>query len=175
MSLSSERIYKRKPSNIVRQQLLQVLLRKYIKKVHFGALTGKQTNEGDQQQQQPQQHESNTTLTKVGNRQLLRIEYYNDIYECLTNYCKLNDTANGRLTKALDRSVTLTSRREFIESIKKKQLNQQKLAQETTSATTATKPIAVATVVDKLPEPVALPKATVNNGNADSDTGAVPR
>lgn len=121
MSLSSEKIYKRKPSIIVRQQLLQVLLRKYIKKVYFGVLIDKKTK------QQQQQANETTTTTKIttnnlGDRQLLRQEYYNDIYECLIN-CKVNKIASVSLTETLDRFTTLTSRREFIESIKKKRSN----------------------------------------------------
>lgn len=133
MSLSSEKIYKRKPSIIVRQQLLQVLLRKYIKKVYFGVLIDKKTKQQQQpQQQQQQQQQTNNHTTStiaesttklVSDRQLLRQEYYNDIYECLINYCKLNNIASARLTETLDRFTTLTSRREFIESIKKKRSN----------------------------------------------------
>lgn len=113
MSLSSERIYKRKPSIIVRQQLLQVLLRKYIKKVYFGVLIEKKAKR--------HKHETN-----YGDRQLLRQEYYNDIYECLINYCKLNSqTSATKPTVNLNRftTTTLTSRHEFIESIKKKRSN----------------------------------------------------
>lgn len=111
MSLSSEKIYKRKPSIIVRQQLLQVLLRKYIKKVYFGVLIDKKFKQ-----------QANTTH-KFGDRQLLRQEYYNDIYECLINYCKVNNIASARLTETLDRFTTLTNRRKFIKSIKKKRSN----------------------------------------------------
>lgn len=121
MSLSSEKIYKRKPSIIVRQQLLQVLLRKYIKKVYFGVLNEKKTKQQQPQHQHQQQPQTNES--KFGDRQLLRQEYYNDIYECLINYCKLNNIASARLTETLDRFTTLTSRREFIESIKKKRSN----------------------------------------------------
>ncbi|XP_031620030.1 inactivation-no-after-potential D protein isoform X2 [Contarinia nasturtii] len=129
MSLSSEKIYKRKPSIIVRQQLLQVLLRKYIKKVYFGVLNEKRTK------QQKQQHQQQTNESKFGDRQLLRQEYYNDIYECLINYCKLNNIASARLTETLDRFTTFTSRREFIESIKKKRTNK---TQKTLLTTTVT-------------------------------------
>lgn len=119
MSLSSEKIYKRKPSIIVRQQLLQVLLRKYIKKVYFGVLIEKKTKQQqEQQQEQPQPQPANTA--QLCDRQLLRQEYYNDIYECLINYCKVNSIASARLTETLDQFTTLTNRREFIESIKKK-------------------------------------------------------
>lgn len=165
MSLSSEKIYKRKPSIIVRQQLLQVLLRKYIKKVYFGVLIDKKAKQQEQQQQQQQQKEqqqkqqankttattitttnNNTTesITYFGDRQLLRQEYYNDIYECLINYCKLNNIASARLTETLDRFTTLTSRRDFIESIKKKRS-------------------------------IKTPKATGKNDCAESDKGDVSR
>lgn len=118
MSLSSEKIYKRKPSIIVRQQLLQVLLRKYIKKVYFGVVIEKKTKQ--QQQQEQQQQPAN--IIQLRDRQLLRQEYYNDIYECLINYCKgnKNNKASARLTETLDQFTTFTNRREFIESIKKK-------------------------------------------------------
>lgn len=119
MSLSSEKIYKRKPSIIVRQQLLQVLLRKYIKKVYFGVVIEKKTKQQQQQQDQQQQPEN---IIQLRDRQLLRQEYYNDIYECLINYCKgnKNNKASARLTETLDQFTTFTNRREFIESIKKK-------------------------------------------------------
>lgn len=103
MSLSSEKIYKRKPSIIVRQQLLHVLLRKYIKKVYCGVVADKNNK------------------SKLTDRQLLRQEYYNDIHECLLNYCQLNNNkVNAKLLKSVDQLTTLTSRRQFIESIKKK-------------------------------------------------------
>lgn len=108
MSLSFEKIYKRKPSIIIRQQLLKILLRKYIKKVYCGILADKK-----------HQSNVNTNKSNIG-RQLLRQEYYNDINECLLNYCQLNKIASAKLLESLDRYTILTNRHQFIESIKKK-------------------------------------------------------
>lgn len=71
MSLSSEKIYKRKPSIIVRQHLLNVLLRKYIKKVYGGVVASDGVKQID-----------------------LRHQYYSDINECLFNYCQLTKHTN---------------------------------------------------------------------------------
>lgn len=122
MSLSSEKIYKRKPSIIVRQQLLHVLLRKYIKKVYCGVLADKNSK------------------SKLTDRQLLRQEYYNDIHECLLNYCQSNSSkVNAKLLKSVDQFTTLTSRRQFIESIKKKKRGSSKTKKTSTiNATDAT-------------------------------------
>lgn len=70
MSLSSERIYKRKPSIINRHNLLNAIFAKYIKTVYCGVLS---------------------TNVKLNDRQLIRHEYFNDIQECLMNYCQLTD------------------------------------------------------------------------------------
>lgn len=95
MSLSSEKIYKRKPSIIVRQQLLHVLLRKYIKKVYGGVVVADRAKQID--------------------RQLLRQEYYSDINDCLLNYCQLNE--HIKVLKTANQ-FTLTNQREFIDAIK---------------------------------------------------------
>lgn len=95
MSLSSEKIYKRKPSIIVRQHLLNILLRKYIKKVYGGVVAADRAKQID--------------------RQLLRQEYYSDINECLLNYCQL--TKHTKLLKTVNQ-FTLTNQRDFIETIK---------------------------------------------------------
>lgn len=95
MSLSSEKIYKRKPSIIVRQHLLNILLRKYIKKVYGGVVAADRAKQID--------------------RQLLRQEYYSDINECLLNYCQL--TKHTKLLKTVNQ-FTLTNQRDFIEAIK---------------------------------------------------------
>lgn len=73
MSQSSEKIYKRKSSNINRQNLLNAIIGKYIKTVYCGVKS------------------TNTTLN---DRQLIRYEYFNDIQECLMNYCQLTDNRN---------------------------------------------------------------------------------
>lgn len=95
MSLSSEKIYKRKPSMIVRQHLLNILLRKYIKKVYGGVVAADRAKQID--------------------RQLLRQEYYSDINECLLNFCQLKKQT--KLLKTVNQ-FTLTNQREFIEAIK---------------------------------------------------------
>lgn len=78
MSLSSEKIYKRKTSTINRQNLLNALFGKYIKTVHCGALS---------------------TNTKFNDRQLIRYEYFNDIQACLMNYCQLTENRNASGSK----------------------------------------------------------------------------
>lgn len=130
MSLSSEKIYKRKSSIIsVRQQLLQILLRKYIKKVYYGVLAADENIT-----EQPSSTTTTTTTTatstvkkiKLNDRQLLRHEYYNDIHECLLNYCQLkNLTSVKHLKRNADHK--LISQREFIESIKKKRIGSKKV------------------------------------------------
>lgn len=95
MSLSSEKIYKRKPSIIVRQHLLNILLRKYIKKVYGGVMAADRAKQID--------------------RQLLRQEYYSDINECLLNFCQLKKQT--KLLKTVNQ-FTLTNQREFIDAIK---------------------------------------------------------
>lgn len=67
MSASTERIHKRRTS-IVRPNLLRVLLHKYIRKM-YGDVTADRT--------------------KLIERQLIRHEYYNDIFECILNNCQL--------------------------------------------------------------------------------------
>lgn len=109
MSLSSEKIYKRKPSIILRQQLLKVLLGKYIKKVYYSAVADRQSA-----------LQSNAPISASGQRQLLRHEYYNDIYECLSNNCQLNRIANAPFVDAVNRYTIPTDRRQFIASIKRK-------------------------------------------------------
>lgn len=109
MSLSSEKIYKRKSSIIsVRQQLLKILLRKYIKKVYYGVLAANKTKQ------------LTTKKNKSNDRQLLRHEYYNDINECLLNYCQLKNLTSAKNLKTSNSDHKLTSQREFIESIKSK-------------------------------------------------------
>lgn len=79
MSLSSEKIYKRKTSNnINRQNLLNALFGKYIKTVYCGALS---------------------TNIKSNDRQLIRYEYFNDIQACLMNYCQLTENRNASGSK----------------------------------------------------------------------------
>lgn len=95
MSLSSEKCYKRKPSIIVRQHLLNILLRKYIRKVYGGDLV--------------------TDRAKQIDCQLLRQEYYSDINECLLNYCRI--TKHTKLLRKVNQ-FTLNNQREFIGAIK---------------------------------------------------------
>lgn len=94
MSQSSDKKYKRKPSIIVRQHLLNVLLRKYIKKLYGGVIADR---------------------AKQIDRQLLRQEYYSDINEYLLNYCQLSK--HTKLLKTVNQ-LTLTNQREFIEAMK---------------------------------------------------------
>lgn len=95
MSLSSEKIYKRKPALKVRQHLLNILLRKYIKKVYGEVIAIDRATQID--------------------RQLLRQEYYSDINECLFNYYQL--TKHTKLLKTVNQ-FTLTNQRIFIDTIK---------------------------------------------------------
>lgn len=127
MSLSSEKIYKRKSSIIsVRQQLLKILLRKYIKKVYYGVLTADKTRQ------------LTTKKNKSNDRQLLRHEYYNDINECLLNYCQLKNLTSAKDLKTSSAEHKLTSQREFIESIKRKS-ESKKVQQSLTNIRTTTK------------------------------------
>lgn len=74
MSLSSERIYKRKSTSLNRQNLLHAIFGKYIKGVYCGVLSAN---------------------VKLNDRQLIRHEYFNDIQECLMNYCQLTENRNA--------------------------------------------------------------------------------
>lgn len=128
MSLSSEKIYKRKSSIIsVRQQLLKILLRKYIKKVYYGVLTADKTKQ------------LTTKKNKSNDRQLLRHEYYNDINECLLNYCQLKNLTSAKNLKTSNSEHKLTSQREFIKSIKRKSESKKIQQSVTTNTITTTK------------------------------------
>lgn len=110
MSLSSDKIYKRKPSIILRQQLLKVLLGKYIKRVYCNALLSNK--------QSTIQFSKIATVEGSG-RHLLRQEYYNDISECLLNYCQLNRITDARFVEIVNRYTIPTDRRQFTVSINK--------------------------------------------------------
>lgn len=98
MSLSSEKIYKRKPVIKVRQHLLDILLRKYIKKVYGGVVAADTAKQID--------------------RQLIRHEYYSDINECLFNYYRL--TKHTKLLKTAE-FTPLPHWRKFVEAIRTSQ------------------------------------------------------
>lgn len=72
MSISSEKIHKRRAS-VVRTNLLRALLQKYVRKMYGDVVTDR---------------------AKLNDRQLIRHEYYNDIFECILNNCQLTKSSS---------------------------------------------------------------------------------
>lgn len=97
MSVASDRISQpklTKSSTELREQMLHILLKNYAKKIYGDIATDRDAQI---------------------DRQLLRYEYYNDIIECVLNYCQLKKQINYQLN-IFDRIVVTKQKKVWKES-----------------------------------------------------------